>query len=240
MLQLSVWGTGGYITGLIIKDIRFGSMAVIRRKGDKMLNSRGFDLWADGYDKSMGLSDEDGTYPFAGYRQILNAIYNRVLTSKSNTVLDIGFGTGTLTSKLYEQGCHVWGQDFSGRMIELAKEKMPKAELFQGDFSKGLVDELQYNKYDAIIATYSLHHLSDEQKISFIKKILPLLHDGGCLYIGDIMFETRTELERYKTLIGEEWDDDEFYFAVDELAKYFPQAKYERYSFCAGLLSIKG
>ena len=205
-----------------------------------MLDSKGFDLWADGYDKSVGMSDEDGTYPFAGYKQILNAIYNRVLTSRSTTVLDIGFGTAALTAKLYERGCHIWGQDFSGKMIELAKKKMPKAELFQGDFSKGLVDELIHNKYDAVIATYSLHHLSDEQKIHLIKKILPLLRNEGCLYIGDVMFETRTELKRQKTLIGEEWDDDESYFVVDELMKFIPQVKYEKFSFCAGLLSIKG
>ena len=203
-----------------------------------MLNNKGFDLWADGYDKSVGMSDEDGTYPFAGYKQILNEIYNRVLTNKSKAVLDIGFGTGTLTTKLYEQGCQIWGQDFSGRMIELAKEKMPEAKLFQGDFSKGLVDELKHHRYDTIMATYSLHHLSDEQKICFIKEILSLLRDGGCLYIGDIMFETWAELEKYKTLIGEEWDDDEFYFVVDELTKFFPQMKYEKFSFCAGLLSI--
>lgn len=144
-----------------------------------MLNNKGFDLWADGYDKSVGVSDEDGTYPFAGYKQILNEIYNRVLTNKSKAVLDIGFGTGTLTTKLYEQGCQIWGQDFSGRMIELAKEKMPEAKLFQGDFSKGLVDELKHHRYDTIMATYSLHHLSDEQKIHLIKNILPSLYDGG-------------------------------------------------------------
>ena len=31
-----------------------------------MLDSRGFDLWADGYDRSVDISDEDNTYPFAG------------------------------------------------------------------------------------------------------------------------------------------------------------------------------
>lgn len=205
-----------------------------------MLNSKGFDLWADGYDKSVGMSDEDGTYPFAGYKQVLNEIYNRVLADKCNTVLDIGFGTGTLTTKLYEQGCRIWGQDFSERMIALAKAKMPEAELYQGDFSKGLVEELKNNKYDAIIATYSLHHLSDGQKNGLIKSLLPLLQDGGWLYIGDVAFETRAELERCKILIGEEWDDDEFYFAADEWTKLFPQMKYERFSFCAGLLSLKG
>ena len=45
-----------------------------------MLNNRGFDLWADDYDKSVGLSDEGGTYPFAGYKDILIKIYNSVLS----------------------------------------------------------------------------------------------------------------------------------------------------------------
>ena len=205
-----------------------------------MLNNKGFDLWADGYDKSVGMSDEDGSYPFAGYRQILNEIYNRVLTDKCSNVLDIGFGTGTLSNRLYGQGCHIWGQDFSKRMIALAKAKMPEARIYQGDFSRGLVPELKQNKYDAIIATYSLHHLTDGQKIEFIRDILPLLRDGAWLYIGDVAFETRAELERNKALIGEEWDDEEFYFVADELARSFPQMKFEKFSFCAGLLSIKG
>lgn len=205
-----------------------------------MLNNKGFDLWADGYDKSVGMSDEDGSYPFAGYRQILNEIYNRVLTDKCSNVLDIGFGTGTLSNRLYGQGCHIWGQDFSKRMIALAKAKMPEARIYQGDFSRGLVPELKQNKYDAIIATYSLHHLTDGQKIEFIRDILPLLRGGGWLYIGDVAFETRAELERNKALIGEEWDDEEFYFVADELARSFPQMKFEKFSFCAGLLSIKG
>lgn len=72
-----------------------------------MLSCKGFDLWADGYDKSVGLSDEDGTYPFAGYKDVLNEIYNNVL-SRGGTVLDIGFGTGTLASKLYEKGCKIY------------------------------------------------------------------------------------------------------------------------------------
>lgn len=204
-----------------------------------MLDNRGFDLWADGYDESVGISDEDGSYPFAGYKQILNTIYNKVLTGKCHTILDIGFGTGTLTGKLYEQGCRIWGQDFSERMIELAKGKMPEAKFYQGDFSRGLVEELKQNRYDAVIATYSLHHLTDEQKIRLIREVLPLLRDGGPLYIGDVAFETRAELERCKILTGEEWDDDEIYFVADELAKIFPQMKYEKFSFCAGLLSLK-
>ena len=204
-----------------------------------MLDSKGFDLWADGYDKSVGLSDDDDTYPFAGYKQILNEIYNRVLMNKGNAVLDIGFGTGALTTRLYGQGCRIWGQDFSQRMIELAKDKMPQAKLYQGDFSQGLAEELKQNRYDAIIATYSLHHLTDGQKVNLIKSLLPLLNDGGCIYIGDVAFKTRAEMENCRTMIGDEWDDEEFYFAADELVEVFPCMKFEPFSFCAGLLSIK-
>lgn len=88
-----------------------------------MLNNKGFDLWADGYDKSVGLSDEANTYPFAGYKKVLAAIFQTVMQTPNASVLDIGFGTAVLTAKLYEQGCAIYGQDFSSRMIELASEK---------------------------------------------------------------------------------------------------------------------
>ena len=97
-----------------------------------MLSSQGFDLWADGYDQSVGLTDEEGGYPFAGYKELLNRIYQRVLTRKSPRVLDIGFGTGTLAARLYQQGCVIFGQDFSARMLEAASAKMPQAKLYQG------------------------------------------------------------------------------------------------------------
>ena len=204
-----------------------------------MLDSKGFDLWADNYDKSVGVSDEDGIYPFAGYNIILNEIYNRVLNSFAKTVLDIGFGTGTLTTKLYEQGCIIYGQDFSDRMIEIAQEKMPKAKLFQGDFSNGLERPLLLNKYDAIIATYSLHHLTDTQKVNFIKSLLMLLNDGGCLYIGDVAFYTRTSLQKCKEEVGYEWDDDEIYFVIDELKLHFPTMNFDKISNCSGIISLQ-
>lgn len=204
-----------------------------------MLNNNGFDLWADGYDRSVGLSDEYGTYPFAGYKDILNKIYNRVLSDSGNAVLDIGFGTGKLTTKLYEHGCSIYGQDFSERMIELAQEKMPNAKLYQGNFAKGLVENLQQNKYDAIIATYSLHHLTDTQKVSFLESLQALLNENGHIYIGDVMFETRIELEACMAQAGNEWDADEIYFVFDELKTYFPKLKFERVSHCSGLLTLE-
>lgn len=64
-----------------------------------------------------------------------------------------------------------------------------------GGFLRRLAPELSQKRYDAIIATYSLHHLSDAAKARFIRSLLPLLNDGGAIYIGDVAFETRAQLE---------------------------------------------
>lgn len=203
-----------------------------------MLDKKGFDLWADGYDRSVGVSDADNTYPFAGYREVLGIIYQTVLEKKTPTVLDIGFGTGTLTAKLYEQGCVIYGQDFSSRMIELASEKMPGAKLYQHDFTLGLAEPLLHQSYDFIVATYSLHHLTDEQKISFLHVLLERLKENGKILIGDVAFETREQLEQCRIETGDAWDEEEIYFAVDELRKEFPTLSFEQVSYCAGILTL--
>lgn len=203
-----------------------------------MLDNKGFDLWADGYDKTVGLCDEEHTYPFAGYKGVLAKIYQIVMSKKSARILDIGFGTGALTAKLYENGCEVWGQDFSHRMIELASAKMPNARLFQGDFSQGLVEPLLHNTYDFIIATYSLHHLTDDNKVTFVRSLLGLLKHDGQILIGDVAFSNRQDLEYCREQAGEEWDDEEIYFVFNELQQVFPTIEFEQISHCAGVLSL--
>ena len=204
-----------------------------------MLNSNGFDVWANGYDENVQQSDAGGVYPFAGYATMLQEIYGRICACAAKNVLDIGFGTGTLAAKLYERGCNLFGQDFSSRMIELAQQKMPRAKLYQGDFSLGLVQELKQQRYDAIVATYALHHLTGEQKVALIRQLLPLLNEKGCIYMGDVAFATRAELEQCQAQAGDEWDRSEIYFVFDELKQAFPQLEFERVSYCAGLLTLK-
>ena len=203
-----------------------------------MLDQTGFDLWADGYDKSVGLSDEENIYPFAGYREVLGTIFRTVLEKPDAVVLDLGFGTGTLTAKLYENGCTVFGQDFSAEMLRIAAEKMPDAHLYQGDLTQGLAEPLRERRYDFIVATYSLHHLTDEQKPVFLRDLRGRLNPGGRILIGDVAFASRAELERCREAAGDEWDDEEFYFVADELRKEFPELAFARISFCAGVLSL--
>ena len=203
-----------------------------------MLDNKGFDLWADGYDADVGISDDDNEYPFAGYKNILGSIYSTIVSKKNATVLDIGFGTGTLATKLYKNSCTIYGQDFSSRMVEIALEKMPNAHLYQGDFAQGLVEPLQSLSYDFIVATYSIHHLTDEQKIVFLKDLLNHLNDGGKILIGDVAFETREEFDAVKEEVGNEWDEEEFYCIAEELKTEFPSLNFEKITFCSGILTL--
>ena len=204
-----------------------------------MLDEKGFDLWADGYDSSVGLSDESDSYPFAGYRDILNEIYCKVMSRPGCSVLEIGFGTGTLAKRLYDQGIEIYGQDFSQQMIDIAKEKMPEAHLYKGDFTDGLVRQLKERSYDYITATYSLHHLDDAQKLVFLKELYEHLEKGGMILIGDVGFETRAELEKLREQEGDAFDDEEFYFAAEQFRDAFPSLRFEQKSVCGGLITIE-
>ena len=192
-----------------------------------MLNNKGFDFWAGDYDKTVGISDEENTYPFAGYKKVLWFIFQTIMRAGNAVVLDIGFGTGTLTTKLYERGCSIYGQDFSSRMIALASEKMPNAQLYQGDFSKGLVEPLRSFRYDYIVATYSLHHLTDAQKSDFLLDLRNYLKENGKIIIGDVALKA-----------GDTWDNDEIYFVIEELRKDFPALSFTKMSDCAGVLIL--
>lgn len=207
-----------------------------------MLDSKGFDLWADGYDKSVNLSEECNEYPFAGYKDVLNNIYNQVRQKENSEVLDIGCGTGILISQLYYAGCSITGIDFSIKMIEIANQKMPNAKLINWDFSKGLPEEIKTHHFDFIISTYAIHHLTDKEKINFIKSLSSFLNENGKILIGDVSFATRNDLKKNKEKYKELWDNDEIYLVAEEIMENINReylCEYTRISHCAGILTIE-
>lgn len=205
-----------------------------------MLNDKGFDLWADDYDNSVNLCEEANEYPFAGYKDVLNKIYQTIHTKKFARILDIGFGTGVLTKRLYDEGYEIYGIDFSERMIEIAKEKMPKAILLRHDFINGLPGELVNKQYDYIVSTYAFHHMSDMAKVGFINQLLKNISADGMILIGDVIFETRNKLNKCKSESGVGWDSDEIYIVFNELREHFLAKKitFIQASYCSGIIFI--
>ena len=142
---------------------------------------------------------------------------------------------------LWADGYEMYGIDFSERMLEIAKDKMPLAKLVQYDFSKGFPEELENIQFDYIISTYAMHHLEDEDKIKFINKLKNQLSNDGEIIFGDIAFETRELLELCKAKYDNYWDDEERYFVFDELKEFFPKEyiSFSTISHCAGIIQLR-
>lgn len=203
-----------------------------------MLSSSGFDLWSKDYDKTVQLSQEENKYPFAGYKEVLNTVYGKIMEGGGERILDIGFGTGILSKRLYDEGKEIFGVDFSAEMVKTAKEKMPNAKLFQFDFSKGLPKELNDTKFDYIVLTYSIHHLTDDEKVEFIRLLKEHLNPKGKILIGDIAFETQKDMEACRKKAGNDWDNEEIYIVEEDLQRAFSDLEFKKISFCGAVIIL--
>lgn len=106
-----------------------------------------YDEFAETYDENRGLFD---------LSKIFNTFYQQLNIDKGN-LLDLGCGSGEAFSKLFIQ--HDWnvtGVDFSKKMVELAQQYVPEMQTIHADICKV---EFANNKFDAIVAIYSLFHI---------------------------------------------------------------------------------
>ncbi|MFC3418056.1 class I SAM-dependent methyltransferase [Salinicoccus hispanicus] len=207
-----------------------------------MLSNEGFDLWANGYDRTVQISEDNNTYPFAGYRKILNMIFGEVMKKDRAEVLDIGIGTGVLASRLYDNDHKIDGIDFSEEMLSIAQPKMKDANLIEWNIAEGLPAGISNKKYDSIVSTYTLHHFTDEEKLSLLKTLLSRLKDDGKILIGDISFENKQDHDACRLDNADNWDDDEFYFINDDIEPELSSISnygYHQVSHCGGLYIIK-
>jgi len=206
-----------------------------------MLDSKGFDLWADGYDAAVQISDDDDKYPFAGYKDVLAVIYADIMEKHPCNVLDIGIGTAVLAEQLYKNGNSITGVDFSQKMLAAAQEKMPEATLFCHDFTQSLPSKLNGQSFDFIVMTYSIHHLDDPQKLQLFDVLAKMLNPNGKIFIGDIAFETAKAQDACAVDAGDEWDGDEHYVVLEKLQPHLKKFDfaYHQVSHCAGILTLR-
>jgi len=207
-----------------------------------MLDNNGFDKWSERYDKNVASDDVSGEYPFAGYRRVLERVKSMVKTPGGAEILDIGVGTGKFIAGFYAAGARICGVDFSAKMLELARKRMPQAEFQLFDFSSGLPLEIKARKFDYIISAYAFHHLDDSGKAAFLKSLSGNLKRNGMIILADVAFKTAPDLSACRKKAGEKWDDSEIYMVAENLLPLLTgsglRAAYEQISHCAGILTI--
>ena len=206
---------------------------------NKLLDAAGFDAWQAQYEADVAACEEAGDYPFAGYTELHDQIFDIVHAREGVTALDLGCGTGKLTARLLEAGHPVTGVDFSENMLAAAGKNAPGAAFVQAEL-KEVPEKLAGQTFDCIVAAYALHHLPDEDKYALLTALKALLKPEGVIILGDVSFPDREGLEAVREAYEEEWDDSEFYLVREELEAALPQFDVDciPISFCADVLIL--
>lgn len=101
-------------------------------------------------------------------------------------ILEIGCGTGILTAMVREEypGAEIIGIDLSPEMLKMAAAK-PELEGVRF-LAQDLRDAWPEGRYDAIITSLCLHHVSREDRVTVACRALRVLSPGGRFICGDI------------------------------------------------------
>jgi SAM-dependent methyltransferase len=103
------------------------------------------------------------------------------------TVVDLGIGTGALARACLERtsGARVWGIDADADMMAIARARLGRLSRRVTMTTGSFLDE-PLPACDAIVASYSLHHIrTPRAKLAFYRRCYRALRPGGVLVNGD-------------------------------------------------------
>lgn len=149
------------------------------------LQKKHFKDYAEYYDSFYKEKDYDAEVDF------ILKLYEKFGNKGINSVLDIGCGTGGHLIPLSKRKLKVKGFDTSEEMIEIASNKISKAD-FDGSCEVEIGDILDFrdsNVYDLVIAMFAVmgYLKKDEDILKALETVKAHLAKGG-LFIFDVWF----------------------------------------------------
>ena len=144
--------------------------------------------WARRYDLLMGLAT------LGRERGFRRRIADLARLHPAETVLDVGYGTGTLAIVASERvGApgRVAGIDPSAQMIARARQKAERSG-FPVDFQVGVIEHLAFpdESFDVVLSTFMMHHLPPDLKRRGLIEVARVLKPEGRLLILDLKGHT--------------------------------------------------
>lgn len=108
------------------------------------------------------------------------------LPPNTRRVLELGCGTGILTSMIREvcPDAEITGIDLSPKMLDIAsaKQELGKVRFLAQD----LRDAWPKGRYDAILTSLCLHHIPKEDRVMVARRAAQALSPGGRFICGDV------------------------------------------------------
>jgi len=163
------------------------------RNGKQVADLAFFDWLAPNFDKLQPVLDPTMFQAHSVLLDILNAI-----KPSPKNVLDLGCGTGMLTSQILElfPDAFVYAVDGSLKMLETARDNLDEfsgqIKLAKADF-RDPWDEIFDEPLDVIIHYSALHHLPHDAVREVYTRLAKALKPGGWFLHGDILQEKLPE-----------------------------------------------
>lgn len=120
------------------------------------------------------------------------------------TVLDIGSGTGLMSSCILEKypEAKMTLIDLSDKMMEIAKDRFSGRSNINYVTDDYTTHEF-HGKFDIIVSSLSIHHLTDEEKKNLYRRVYTLLNEGGFFVNADQVLGQTPFIE---TLYKNDWN----------------------------------
>jgi 2-polyprenyl-3-methyl-5-hydroxy-6-metoxy-1,4-benzoquinol methylase len=111
---------------------------------------------------------------------------------ESDTVLDFGCATGTVTNEIAPCVNEIVGIDISSKMIDAAKRKADEYKIRNVDFKQTTIfdEDFSPETFDTILAFNILHFFEDTPKV--LQRISTLLKHEGTVIIATACLRQRT------------------------------------------------
>jgi 2-polyprenyl-3-methyl-5-hydroxy-6-metoxy-1,4-benzoquinol methylase len=154
----------------------------------------------DGFDTPLGIMNEE---QWLSYIEVVRLRCN---INPSDSIFEIGCGSGAFLYPFYIRGHEVGGIDFSEKLITLAKQVMPNRlnEFFCSDASS-----LKYDKKaDVVIANQVIHYFPDMEYVTdTISKMIRKSRKSVCVSgIPDVRLKIESENMRRGLLTKSEYE----------------------------------
>ncbi len=126
-------------------------------------------------------------------------------------ILDLGAGTGLLTKYLFEKypEAEFTLIDLSEEMLKLAKNRFQRYNNFKYITADYL--EHDFNSFDIIVSSLSIHHIEDKEKKKLYKKIYDALNPEGIFLNADQVIGSTPDIDKtYQMNWMEKIDENKF------------------------------
>jgi putative AdoMet-dependent methyltransferase len=174
---------------------------------------------APGYDSDVQNENDPVR---AAYNDVLVWVITEARIHPTSRVLELGSGTGNL-SRLISRCGELVCVDLSEQMEAIARRKLahiPNRRFIKSDILE--VFDLERTPFDSLISTYTVHHLTDDEKRILFAKIRTSLVPGGRAAFGDLMLRNKEEqaLKIQEYLLNGDMKtvqalEEEFFWSID-------------------------